>query len=339
MRDQPKLTLADAVFKGGLLRERIKHGLNLRGMDMTFGAVFDGQFIPDIEKKLKDVDGKISIFNVHVRPVLGNRPVSRLTEYDLHQLISDLKPSQNGKCAGGDLSPRTRNRIVATIKGVCTWLFEQRFTDRNLGSGLKLSRENQRRERVLEPHELEGFFVVLASFDEWFQKYVRLSLMTGMRQSELLGAKFEWINWGTRTITLPDSKSGKPRTVPLCEEALQDCRELFNTRKNEFLFPGKNGVGHRSRPNRQINRLFELSGIKGMTPHDWRRTFLTRAAQLAPIHEVSELAGHSSLATTRLYLVPRQEHLHAVVGAIGRDLGAVFSGTAPGKEASNDDQP
>ena len=55
---------------------------------------------------------------------------------------------------------------------------------------------------------------------------IQLAVQTGMRRSELLSMTWANVDLTGGTVTLPDSKNGQSRTVPLTTEAIQILSEL-----------------------------------------------------------------------------------------------------------------
>lgn len=132
------------------------------------------------------------------------------------------------------------------------------------------------------------------------QQLVVVMLYTlGLRISELSGLKLsdigkEWV----RVL----GKGNKHRDVPL----LQSARELLDTYLTNnnpklFLFE-KNGEKLSENSLRYIvTKLFEDVALK-VTPHQLRHSYASSLLNSgAPIVDVSELLGHSSMATTQIY--------------------------------------
>ena len=69
---------------------------------------------------------------------------------------------------------------------------------------------------------------------------MRLALETAMRQSELVGLRWEHIDLNRRTAHLPDTKNGESRTVPLSTVAVEVLRALPRS-LNGDVFPGLTG--------------------------------------------------------------------------------------------------
>lgn len=137
----------------------------------------------------------------------------------------------------------------------------------------------------------------LASLDE--RVVVTLFYTLGLRISELASLELknvsdEWV----RVI----GKGSKQRDVPLLEQSKKVLDEyLSKSPHKKFVFE-KNGEKLSENSLRYIIiKVFRRVGLK-VSPHQLRHSF---ASQLlngnAPIADVSELLGHSSMATTQIY--------------------------------------
>jgi len=73
--------------------------------------------------------------------------------------------------------------------------------------------------------------------------YVRgalwLYLLTGVRKSELLGAKWIDVDLDRRELRLPETKAGRAHIVPLSYPALEVLRALPREHGNPHILPGR----------------------------------------------------------------------------------------------------
>jgi len=130
----------------------------------------------------------------------------------------------------------------------------------------------------------------------------RLIMLTGLRLEELHRLQKSWVvpTMGgpvPALLHIPEECAtwGRPRTVPLCLEALDiiDRRVPFVRRK----------------PNKSLALASEKAGLNGvLTPRDLRTFYLSHAVRLSgdPV-AVQALGGHTTLATTGLYLKADQD--------------------------------
>ena len=67
---------------------------------------------------------------------------------------------------------------------------------------------------------------------------IRLLVLTGCRRNEILGPRWDDLNFDTGEIRLPDSKTGA-RMVPLTSAAADVLKGLPRTPDNPWVFPGR----------------------------------------------------------------------------------------------------
>jgi len=132
------------------------------------------------------------------------------------------------------------------------------------------------------------------------EKLVVVMLYTlGLRISELASLKLEDMNESWIRVL---GKGNKERNVPLLDstkELIDEYLSSFVTKK--FLFE-KNGEKLSENSLRyMVNKVFRDVSLK-VTPHQLRHSYATSLLNGgAPIVDVSELLGHSSMATTQIY--------------------------------------
>ncbi len=66
---------------------------------------------------------------------------------------------------------------------------------------------------------------------------IKLLLLTGARRNEITHAKWEHVDWQRRTLLVPMSKSGKPRTIALNGAAIALLQSIPRVKGSEYIFP------------------------------------------------------------------------------------------------------
>jgi len=134
-------------------------------------------------------------------------------------------------------------------------------------------------------------------------------ILTGARKSEASQARWENINLQTGVWTVPLSKSGKPRYIPLSQAAI----ELLEKRRvngNEYVFPSpKTGrpLIHLYYP---WDKIRKQAGISDVRIHDLRHNFASLLVNHGrSLYEVQKLLGHADISTTQRYAHLSQDTL------------------------------
>ncbi|MCK4842668.1 MAG: site-specific tyrosine recombinase XerD [Methylococcales bacterium] len=154
-----------------------------------------------------------------------------------------------------------------------------------------------------------------------FRDKVMLELLyaTGLRVSELIGLKFEQVNFRQGFVRVM-GKGSKERLVPVGEQAMSWLEQymtgarvdILAERQCDYLFVTKRG----SDMTRQafwhiIKRYAKKAEIsKKISPHTLRHAFATHLLNHgADLRVVQLLLGHSDLSTTQIYTHIAQERL------------------------------
>lgn len=147
-----------------------------------------------------------------------------------------------------------------------------------------------------------------------------LSLNTGMRRGELFSLKWEHVNFETKqiSITAQNAKSRKVRHIPLNTEALEVCRQLYNSNISSAMFVFRKSDG---KPFKDAKgswaTLMREANIQNFRWHDMRHHFASRLAiEGVNLNTIRELLGHSSYEMTLRYAHLSADHKAEAVNRI-----------------------
>ena len=153
---------------------------------------------------------------------------------------------------------------------------------------------------------------------ELFRDIVILMRDTGMRnQRELYRMRIENLDWQTRVIFVPDSKTAEGRRlVPMSRRVSDLWRARCGTRSEGWVFPSDRAAsGHL----RSIDRIFREARRKAGLPkelvlycarHDYGTRVLTRTGNLAA---VMKTMGHRDVKTAMHYQHPELDVVRAAL--------------------------
>ena len=181
---------------------------------------------------------------------------------------------------------------------------------------IRMPKPGKPRQRRLEAGEEDALLAACkASGAHYLHSFVVLAIETGMRFGELAGVIRANVNFEKRTVYLPDTKNGEPRTVPLSTRALNAIHAL-PTSINGRLFGVKAGSIRSAYliavQNAQATRPDSVTFLRGLRFHDLRHEAVTRLFEkgLNPI-EVGMVSGHKTLSMLQRYTHLRSEALVA----------------------------
>ena len=163
---------------------------------------------------------------------------------------------------------------------------------------IRIPKPGKPRQRRLRPGEEEALLAsCAASSATYLHSLVVLAIETGMRFGELVSITWNNVDLAARTIHLPDTKNGHPRTVPLSTRALGAIRAVPSGYEGR-VFTGKPGSIRAA-----FGAALKRSGVgSDLRFHDLRHEAVTRLFEkgLNPI-EVGMISGHRSMSMLQRY--------------------------------------
>jgi integrase len=181
---------------------------------------------------------------------------------------------------------------------------------------LELPKKPQGRLRYLEEDEIGRLLKVCAtSRNPYLAMLVMLALNTGMRKGEILALTWERVDLSSARITLYQTKSGKPRGVPVNRDVYEAmiALEPEAAQRQGLLFQRRDGAGWG-----QVRTAFatalKKAEIKGFRFHDLRHTFASHYMMRGgSLYDLREILGHGDIKMTMRYAHLSPQHLRAGV--------------------------
>lgn len=227
-----------------------------------------------------------------IAPYFPELSVDHLSRKAIKSVLSDIEEKKG---------PSAANHAFAAIRHLLHWCIDQDYLEHSPCAGMKAPAKKQKRQHVLSDDDLAAILKASAQLGYPHEQYLKLLVLTAQRRSEVAHLKWEHINLNEQTWTQPadSNKSRRVHVVPLSDEAIDVIKSLPSYHGSEYVFPARGRV---DRPmsgfNKWKKKLDELSGVKGWTLHDLRRTAATGMARLGCDPHVIELVlNHSSVAT------------------------------------------
>ncbi|MBC37685.1 MAG: integrase [Oceanicaulis sp.] len=232
---------------------------------------------------------------IFIKPKLGAMKVQDIKRPDIAALHHGLRDK-----------PYQANRVL----GVLSKLFNLAEVWGLREDGTNPTRHVQKykehkRERYLDPDEIERLFAVLdacvANGEETLHVAAafKLLLLTGCRLSEIQKAKWSWVRGNV--LVLPDAKTG-PRRVLLSRSTVELLSALPRLPDNPYIIIGHIEGQHVTDLQKPWRRIRKLAGIEDVRIHDLRHTYASIAAAAGhslPI--IGKLLGHTQAQTTARY--------------------------------------
>ena len=160
------------------------------------------------------------------------------------------------------------------------------------------------RDRRLFPNEEEK---ILSECSPEMRVIVILAIETAMRRGEIISMRREWIKGAV--VTLPDTKNGTIRKVPLSKRALSALSELpINIGGKVFTYTDHGCT-------QMFVKYCQRLGIKDLRFHDLRHEATSRFFELGlDVMQVKSITGHKSLQMLSRYTHLKADDLAKMLG-------------------------
>ena len=212
-------------------------------------------------------------------------------------------------------SPATVNRYLAAFsKALTIAMKEWGWIDDSPMRKISKPSESKGRDRLLTFEEKNRLLAACkASSNPHLHSIVSIALMTGMRLGEILGLKWEDIDFTNKTITLHQTKNGEKRIIPLTEaikKVIVSCKQSETSKGLLFQPLHRNNKSQRVQIRPAFLKALQQADIKGFTFHLLRHAAASYfAMQGATQGELQALCGWKSPSMTRRYVHYSQKHV------------------------------
>ncbi|MEG3619680.1 site-specific integrase [Magnetovibrio sp. PR-2] len=157
-------------------------------------------------------------------------------------------------------------------------------------------KQPEARDRRLQEGELER--LLLACEDtrrDWLRPCILIAIETGMRRGEILNVKWQDVNLDASTLTIPVTKTGHSRCIPLTPEAVAILQDRWDDEfeQTDVVFPASANAFRLSweRCKRRVAKTYPE--IKDLRFHDLRHEAVSRFFEMGlSVPEVALISGH-----------------------------------------------
>ena len=253
----------------------------------------------------------------HIKPSIGNIPLEKLTTMDLQKLYRTLLTKGRVERIEAEnqpsgLSAKTVRNINQVISSALDLAVAQKIIPSNPTDACELPKVEHREMQTIPEEQLQAFLAEAKATGVYEMYYIELA--TGLRRGELLGLKWQDIDWkngiikGRRQIARVDGQiveaplktKNSYRTVTISPQAIEVLKQQRAKTHDQYVFPSPNGgpISPDS-VNNMLKRVLARAGIPKVRFHDLRHTFATIALQNGvDIKTVSGMLGHFSAGFT-----------------------------------------
>jgi len=264
---------------------------------------FLDRYLREIRHSHRSYWTMLSVIN-NFRSLVPDKALLALSSPDLHHYVYSR--------VHAGIGPGTINRELGVISAAINharykWGIQ-------LDNPVRYHRVKPPAERLrwLERHEAARLQSEADALCPELGDFIRLSLNTGCRKTELLMLRWSDVDLGRRFIMLrpENTKTNCRRVVPInkgAEQALNNRRAIG---ASEWVFAKKNGERVKTL-NWYFRKAVKSAGLSDFRIHDLRHTFASwLVSEGVELIKVRDLLGHTSIRMTERYahLMPNRLH-------------------------------
>lgn len=214
--------------------------------------------------------------------------------------------------------PASVNRELEVLSKIFTIAKDYGFTAVNPCSRVKRLSAQNMRNRYLSVEEEERLLAACTGTRAHLRDLIVFAVRTGMRKGEILDLKWTEIDFERRMILVNESKSGKPRTVPMSDGVVEILEAKARTAPWVWVHPY-----HPTRRLTEIKRAWASScaeaGISNLRFHDLRHTAATRMAEAGTdAFTLASILGHSTIQMSARYTHATDQGKRAAIEKLSR---------------------
>lgn len=239
------------------------------------------------------------------------------------RLLGELSPEVLGEARdelAGEVGPTGKRRSGATVnRYLAAMSHALTMASREWGWArenpmLRVTKRKESRGRVrwLVEAEIERLLAACrASGLAYLEPAVVLALCTGMRQGEILGLRWRFVDLKRARVVLDDTKNGERRGVAVVGPALEALRKLAKVRRldDDRVLPDTGSF------RRAFGNAVKRAKLDDFRFHDLRHTAASYLAMNgATPNEIAAVLGHKTLAMVKRYAHLHDDHVAGVVG-------------------------
>src|SRR5262249_7088609 len=251
---------------------------------------------------------------------LGTHPIRQIVPGDVARYVA--RRQRDG------MVPATINRELAFLKRLYNVAIGDGLAETNPANGVRPFMENNARVRFLSDDEETRLRKAIGE-EPW--PLVAIALHTGFRRSEQFHLRWQDVDFPTGVLTVPRSKHGEVRRVPMNETVRDVLTTLPSRQGSPYVFPSATAqtpLDSQNFVNRVFVKALRNAGIDDFTWHCLRHTFASRLVMKGvDLRTVQEVMGHKTLAMTLRYAHLSPGHQLDAVRRLDDDRTGTTTGT------------
>ncbi|MDE6543401.1 MAG: tyrosine recombinase [Muribaculaceae bacterium] len=236
------------------------------------------------------------------------REITSVTPADLHEFIAAMHDL--------GISARTQARIISSLRAFFTFLKIEGRAISNPAALLEMPHIGEHLPEILTLQEIDAMIAACDTSDILGRRnaaIIELLYSCGLRVSELVNLPLSAI-YLDEEFLLVQGKGSKQRFVPMSPSAKKAIVDWISLDRGTFVTgpkdPGTLFLNRRGQPLTRVMIFYivrqlalQAGVVKKISPHTLRHSFATHLLEGgAPLNAIQMMLGHTSIATTEIYL-------------------------------------
>ena len=217
----------------------------------------------------------------------------------------------------------TANHLLRVVKLLWNYAVAAGFIER-VPFKIKALRVQKKPRPTVPAARMPEFLAAIDARSRSSQVSVILKVMLGMgmREAEVLGMRWEWLDVSNRTYTVGKAKGKEARVIPIPSWVWAPLHAMPKN-LSEWVFPAADGnLHHPHFCKKVLQGVSQALGLGNITQHRLRATFASLHSEAGtPIPEIQGMLGHKSIQTTMIYIETSLEAKRTAQDALGERLG------------------
>ena len=291
----------------------------------TFREYANNWFETFKKPKLKPttLQGYRSNMRKHLFPAFGDLRLDTITPETVQTFLNER----------ADLAKNTVHTMFVLFSEIMDSAFEDRLIPSNPAKSKRISIPSTKKteRKALSPTQLKAIIREIAEklTDETERRLISLMLFTGMRRGEILGLRWDDIDFEQKLITVNRAVSYTTNQPIVSTPKTSNGYRIvpLDPQLEEFLKPHREAgyvIGGERPPTqmvlrrilRHVNQQIDLFGA---TPHVFRHSYISALAEAGvDFRTIQRISGHSQMQTTIGYMHSRTDLVKQAGSQVGR---------------------
>jgi integrase len=265
---------------------------------LTLDAFMTEFYFPHVKVHKRSWKRDEQLYRLRIKDKFGGLALAQISRREVNQFKIAL--------LGQGLANASVNHHVQLLRHICNLAVSWELLDRNALVGIELLDLDNQVENYLDDETVDRFVEVSTTDANHGVCMVLMFLLsTGCRLGEALTAQWSQVDLDKRIwkILATNSKSKKPKYLPLNDSAMWVIEQLKSKGSSTYLFPSPATGRPYTTITRAWYRIRKKAGIAdNVRIHDLRHTFASRlVSRQIGLFEAQKLLGHADPRTTMRY--------------------------------------